>query len=185
MIAQIQHKHLDNVLFFFFFFQNNYVFVETAHMYSSGSRKRVQGFWTQFLLSSNLADVHISHCLVHLSLPLCIISSPYYSGLIPFIRPLSSLSSPPHPPRLLSLTPVSSLPNFQFLSDHPAISVARRRSVSYKFDNILVRDYYLSAAVWSPPSGHCSRLEGVASDGGREGGRWGMGGKRGGGDEER
>lgn len=57
--------------------------------------------------------------------------------------------------------------------------------MSYKFDNILVRDYYLSAAVWSPPSGHCSRLEGVARDGGGEGGRWGTGGKRGGGDEER
>lgn len=58
--------------------------------------------------------------------------------------------------------------------------------MSYKFDNILVRDYYLSAAVWSPPSGHCGRLEGVARDGGREGGRWGMvWGKRRGGDEER
>ena len=34
-----------------------------------------------------------------------------------------------------------------------------QRSVSYKFDNILVLDYYLSAAVWSPPSGHCGRLE--------------------------
>lgn len=132
----------------------------------------------------------LSRCS-HISLPCSFISS-FVHRIITLLLRSRLLHAPSvflvisFPPRLLSLTPVSSLPNFQFLSDHPAISVARRRSVSYKFDNILLRDYYLSAAVWSPPSGHCSRLEGVARDGGREGGRWGMGGKRGGGgDKER
>lgn len=70
--------------------------------------------------------------------------------------------------------------HFAFFFLHPTsnvcwitltISVAMQRSVSYKFDNILVLDYYLSAAVWSPPSGHCSRLDG-GWDGEKQGRTW-------------
>lgn len=53
------------------------------------------------------------------------------------------------------------------------ISVAMQRSESYKFDNILVLDYYLRDVVWSPPLGHCSRLEG-GKEGGGQGRKWRM-----------
>jgi len=52
-----------------------------------------------------------------------------------------------------------------------------QRSVSYKFDNILVLDYYLSVAVRSPPSGHCSRIEGRRDAGKQEGNEGWEGGK--------
>lgn len=48
---------------------------------------------------------------------------------------------------LLSLAPFLPYPTSSSCCITPAISVAMQHSVSYKFDNILVLDYYLSAAV--------------------------------------
>lgn len=105
--------------------------------------------------------------LPHIRFPLLLLCS-FISPFVHIITLITPISSPSavfcfschHFFLLLSpvTRPVSPSPNFQLLLEHPAISVAMQPSVSYKFDNILVLDYYLSAAVWSP-SGHCSRLE--------------------------